>query len=107
MSINECVLNTLNVELTRKESEALEKFKYLLRKLLKRKSIKLKILLQEGGFLQVLLPSAISLIGTLLEYFVNRRNERIKKVDGENFLKVVHSKLDTIIKDENLKDDDF
>ena len=86
LAINECVLNTLNgnVELTKKEREKLEKFKYSLRKLLKKKSIqyKKKILLQEGGFLQVLLPSAISLIGSLLEYFVNKRNEGGKKVDG-------------------------
>jgi hypothetical protein len=86
LAINECVLNTLNgnVELTKREKEKLEKFKYTLRKLLKKKSIqyKKKILIQEGGFLQVLLPSAISLIGSLLEYFVNKRNEGGKKVDG-------------------------
>ena len=83
---NECVLNIINgnVELTKKDKEKLEKFKYSLRKLLRKKSIqyKKKFLLQEGGFLQVLLPNAISLIGSLLEYFVNKRNEGSKKVDG-------------------------
>ena len=77
LAINECVLNTLNsnVELGPRDKEKLEKFKYSLRKLLKKKSIKLKkkILLQEGGFLQVLLPSAITLIGTLIEHLVNRK----------------------------------
>ena len=76
LSINECVLNTLNgnVKLTFTEKEKLKKFKHTLRKLLKRKSIlnKKKILIQEGGFLQVLLPSAISLISTIIEHLVNR-----------------------------------
>ena len=79
-AINECVLNTLNgnIDLDPKDIKKLEKFKYSLRKLIKKKSIKLKkkILLQEGGFLQVLLPSAITFIGTLIEHLVNRKNER-------------------------------
>ncbi len=77
LSLNECVLNTLNgnISLRPKDKQKLKKFKYSLRKLLKNKSIKgkKKILIQEGGFLQVLLPSAISLIGTLLENFVNQK----------------------------------
>ena len=69
LSINECVINTLNgnISLSPKEKLKLKTFKYTLRKLLKNKSIqkKKKILIQEGGFLQILLPSAISLISTL------------------------------------------
>ena len=44
LAINECVLNTLNgnVELTKKEKEKLEKFKYSLRKLLRKKSFNCK-----------------------------------------------------------------
>ncbi len=77
LTINECVLNTLNgnVELGPREKDKLKRFKYSLRKLLKKKSVKLKkkVLLQEGGFLQVLLPSAITLIGTLIEHLVNKQ----------------------------------
>ena len=109
-------MNTLNgnVELGPRDKEKLEKFKYSLRKLLKKKSIKLKkkILLQEGGFLQVLLPSAITLIGTLIEHLVNRKETKKWMVvpyeikEEENNQKINASKLDTIIKDVNLKDDD-
>ena len=77
LSINECVINTLNgnITLSPKEKLKLKKFKYSLRKLLKNKSIqkKKKILIQEGGFLQILLPNAISLITTLLDTFVNKK----------------------------------
>ena len=77
LSINECVVNTLNgnVKLTTDEKEKLKKFKYTLRNLLKKKSIskKKQILIQQGGFLQVLLPSAITLIGTIIEHLVNRK----------------------------------
>jgi hypothetical protein len=70
-AINECIINTLNgnVKLTEEEKSKLERHKYLLRKLLKQKFVgtKKKILIQNGGFLQVLLPSAISLISNILE----------------------------------------
>ena len=77
LSLNECVINTLNgnIALAPKEKFKLKKFKYSLRKLLKNKSIqkKKKILIQEGGFLQILLPSAITLISALLETFVKEK----------------------------------
>ena len=77
LALNECVINTLNgnITLSPKDKLKLKKFKYSLRKLLKNKSIqkKKKILIQEGGFLQILLPSAISLISTLLETFVQKK----------------------------------
>ena len=69
-SVCECVLNTLNgkIKLTKKDTIKLSKFKYSLRKLLKKKSQKdkKKIIIQEGGFLQILLPSAIALITSIL-----------------------------------------
>ena len=75
--LNKCVINTLygNIALSPKDKLKLKKFKYSLRKLLKNKSIqkKKKILIQEGGFLQILLPSDISLISTLLETFVKKK----------------------------------
>ena len=77
LSINECVVNTLNgnVKLTTSEKEKLKKFKYILRNLLEKKSIskKKQILIQQGGFLQVLLPSAITLIGTIIEHLMNKQ----------------------------------
>ena len=69
-TIEECVLNTLNgnIFFSKKDKNKLVKYKYSLRKLLKEKSQKnkKKILIQQGGFLQILLPSAITLITELL-----------------------------------------
>jgi hypothetical protein len=71
--INECIINTLNgnVKLTEKDKEKLAKHKYLLRKLIKNKFVgtKKEILIQKGGFLQILLTSAISLIENILENY--------------------------------------
>lgn len=71
LSLNECVINTLNgnVNLSQKDIKKLTKFKRSLRKLIRNKEIKKKkrILIQEGGFLPVILPSAITLISTLIE----------------------------------------
>ena len=67
-TLNECVINTLNgnVNLSVLEKKKLERFKYSLRKFLNIKAIKRKkeYLIQKGGFLQILLPSAITLIST-------------------------------------------
>ena len=75
-SLNECVLNTLNgnIKLSVDERKKLEKFKYSLRKLLQIKPFykKKKFLVQKGGFLQILLPSAIALISTLLENIIKK-----------------------------------
>ena len=70
-TIEECVINTLNgnIKLTKKEKEKLLKFKYSLRNLIKEKKLKekKKILIQKGGFLHILLPSAITLISEILK----------------------------------------
>ena len=67
--LDECVYNTLNgnVKLSPKNKIKLSRYKYSLRKLLKKKSQKgkKKIIIQEGGFLRILLPSAIALISSL------------------------------------------
>ena len=71
LAIEECVINTLNgnINLSKKEKSQLIKFKYSLRRLIREKSLKgkKKILIQQGGFLQVLLPSAITLISAILD----------------------------------------
>jgi|LakMenEpi03Aug12_release.lakeMendotaPanAssembly.Ray.scaffolds.fasta_scaffold340327_2 hypothetical protein len=71
LTLTECVLNTLNgnVKISDRDKEKLAKKKYLLRKLLSCKSIKAKRenLIQQGGYLQYILPAAITLISTLLE----------------------------------------
>ncbi len=70
-TICECVHNTLNgkVKLTPKELNKLNNHKYTLRKLLSKKNLKDKkeILIQKGGFLNILLPSAIALLTSILE----------------------------------------
>lgn len=69
-AISECVLNTLNgnIKVSNKDKKKLAKYKYTLRKLLSNKAVKHKkeILIQKGGFLQFLLPSAIEFLTLLL-----------------------------------------
>lgn len=70
-TICECVHNTLNgnVRLTPKDLKKLARHKYSLRKLLSKKNLKDKkeILIQKGGFLNILLPSAIALLTSILK----------------------------------------
>lgn len=74
-SICECILNSLNGNITlgHEDIKKLEKYKKPLRKLLKNISLKTKkkILIQNGGFLQILLPSVItglaSIIGSVID----------------------------------------
>lgn len=70
-SIDECILNTLNgnVQLDKKVKDKLKRYKYSLRKILRKKKLKDKknILIQEGGFLSTLLPTAIVIITSLLD----------------------------------------
>lgn len=69
-SIEECVLNTLNgnINFTKKDKGKLLKFKQPLRRFINENSQKKKkkILIQQGGFLQILLPSAITVITEIL-----------------------------------------
>ena len=75
--LEECVLNTLNgnIKLSDKEIKKLKKFKYSLRKILdkKKSSDKKKIFIQEGGFLQYILPGAIALITSLIEKYLIKK----------------------------------
>lgn len=71
LAINECIFNTLNgnIHLDLRSKEKLRRHKYRLRKILNNKKIKKKkdLIIQNGGFLQSLLPSAIFLITTILD----------------------------------------
>lgn len=75
--LNECVINTLNgkIKLDNKTKNKLLKYKYPLRKLVKRKKIsdKKKILIQEGGFLQYILPEAITLLTSLIHNLIKNK----------------------------------
>lgn len=73
--LEECVLNTLNgnIQHSKKDRKKLEKHKYNLRKFINCQTSKgkKKILIQKGGFLQYILPGAISIITALIEHFIN------------------------------------
>lgn len=69
-SICECIDNVLsnNAKLTPQDRQILYKYKSPLRKIIKKSSLekKKKILIQKGGFLQFLIPIAISAISSLI-----------------------------------------
>jgi hypothetical protein len=69
-SIIECVDNLLrdNIPLEESEFKKVSKAKSTLRKLVKKSSLaeKKKLLIQKGGFLQFLIPAAVSVISSLI-----------------------------------------
>lgn len=70
-TICECCLNTLNgnIPLTARQKKSLSKHKATLRKLSQRKlslTKKRKIIIQKGGFLNVLIPSVLGVITSLI-----------------------------------------
>ena len=72
VNLCECVINTLNGNIKQSDSNLYQlKYKKSLRKIIKLKKLKSKkkVFLQEGGFLQILLPTAISLITSLIDNF--------------------------------------
>ena len=69
-AICECSLNTLkgNIPLTKHQKAKLRKHKTVLRELAKKRKPlyqKRKLLIQKGGFLNLLIPAALSVITTL------------------------------------------
>ena len=78
-SICECVLNLLigNIRLDQNHKERLYKYKNSLRKLLKKKNLKQKkkILVKNGGFLQILLPSIISGLASIVSSVISSNKE--------------------------------
>ncbi|CAF1104641.1 unnamed protein product [Brachionus calyciflorus] len=81
-SLCECIYNILrgNVELTESDKTQLIKCKNSLRKFLTKNSIKekKKILIQKGGFLQILLPAVISGLARICQV-QSKKNEIHKK----------------------------
>jgi hypothetical protein len=69
-AICECIYNLLkgNIELKETDKENLYKYRHILRKLVKRSNLKQKkkIIIQKGGFLQYLIPAAITGISLFL-----------------------------------------
>ena len=78
-SICECILNVLNgnVILTEQQIKELKPYKQSLRKLLKNNSIKIKkkLLIQKGGFLQIILPSIIAGLATIISSTIAKKRE--------------------------------
>lgn len=69
-AICECCLNVLhgNIPLSEKQKGSLSKHKRTLRTLAERKvalSKKRKLIIQKGGFLNILIPTALSVLSTL------------------------------------------
>lgn len=75
-TICECVLNFLNgnLEINENDTTKLIKYKNALRKILKRISIKekKKVLIQKGGFLQILLPSIITGLSSIISSLISK-----------------------------------
>lgn len=78
-AICECVLNLLigNINLEQNQKDKLYKYRNSLRKLLKNKNLKQKkqILVQNGGFLQILLPSIISGLASIVSSVISSNKE--------------------------------
>lgn len=76
-AIEESVQNLLrgNSKYSNSDLDKLGKYKYTLRKLIKPSNIKhkRKILIQKGGFLQVLLPAIITGLSTIIEGIISKQ----------------------------------
>ena len=75
-AICQCVYNLLNgnLHLSTTEKEKLTKYRHALRKLVQKSTLKQKkkILVQQGGFLEYLIPAAISGITSIISSFINK-----------------------------------
>lgn len=75
-SICECCHNLLkgNIKLPKEDLEKIRKYKAAIRKILKKSSLKTKkkFLIQHGGFLQILIPAAVSAISSIISSFINK-----------------------------------
>ena len=76
-AVCECVLNLLNgnIKLSESDKKSLEKYKFTLRKLVEKSNLnnKKKILIQHGGFLQFLIPAAITGISSIISSLISRQ----------------------------------
>lgn len=72
-AICEIILNLLkgNINISKTTYEKLQSYKNLLRKIVKRSSLKKKkYLIQKGGFFEVLIPTIVSTLATLVGDFL-------------------------------------
>ena len=78
-----CIYNLLNGNITLTESEKtnLSSYKVILRKLVEKSSLanKKKILVQKGGFLQFLIPAAITGISSIISSLISSNNNSVKQ----------------------------
>jgi hypothetical protein len=70
-TICECILNLLNgnINISTEQYNQLKSYKHLFRKILDRKSklkTKKKLIIQKGGFLEILLPAVISGLASII-----------------------------------------
>ena len=76
-TICECILNLLNGNISLKDGERikLSKYKLALRKSLKKISLKdrKKVFVQNGGFLQILLPSVITGLASIISSAISSK----------------------------------
>ena len=78
--ICECILNILNghVKISESDFKKLKPYKHLFRKLLEKKlkiSNKKKLIIQKGGFLQIILPAIISAVEAINSNLITKKNE--------------------------------
>jgi hypothetical protein len=76
-ALAEIVLNLLagNIKISEKDHSDLKKYKYVLRQLIQNKNVvkRKKILVQQGGFLQFLLPAVITGISNIIASAINNK----------------------------------
>jgi hypothetical protein len=79
-TICECCFNLLegNIDLTEEQHKNLLKYKNTLRKLVLKSNLKekKKIISQQGGFLQFLIPAVVTGISTIISSLIDKKNNK-------------------------------
>ena len=77
-AVCQCINNLLigNLDISESDKKELHKYRHVLRKLVKKSSLKQKqkILVQKGGFLQYLIPAAITGISEIISSIVSNKD---------------------------------
>jgi hypothetical protein len=77
-AICQCINNLLigNLDISESDKKELHKYRHILRKLVKKSTLKQKqkILVQKGGFLQYLIPAAITGISQIISSLVSNKD---------------------------------
>ena len=75
-SLCECLLNILNgnIKITEDDKKKLKEKKYIIKKLIKKSSLSnKKKIIQSGGFLEILIPSLISGLASIITSAINNQ----------------------------------